>query len=461
MRSVREVKGLYTVVGVAVLLCVPVGVFTFGVASARAYVLRGVACPSASQCTAIDGAGREVSFNPTAPGTPSPTTIDGSEVLVTVACPSLSQCTAIDLTGRALTFNPAAPGTPVSTMIEVGHLACPSVSRCTAVAGHGEVIFNPTAPGTPALTTIDSSGDLRALACPSVSQCTAIDSTESAGRELTFDPNAPGTPTPHPVDEVHPYCGIHCTTYGYATALTCPSVSQCTAVDDAGREVTFDPNAPGTPTPTSVTSYPLIYGGLEGVACPSITRCTAVESAGREVTFDPEAPGSPTPTLIENHQLNGVACPSPAQCTAVDPEGGEVTFDPDAPAGATRVQIDGVPPPSTSTTTTSTTSTPSRGTAEAAGSALVKRGVAQIKLTCTGSGACRGTVELLVRLTNKRAQTLAIGSATFSIAKGASTVVRVHLSRRGTALLRKADRRGLKVKVAGSDVRSRSLMLRR
>ena len=29
--------------------------------------------------------------------------------------------------------------------------------------------------------------------------------------------------------------------------LACPSVSQCTAVDAAGRQVTFNPGAPGTP----------------------------------------------------------------------------------------------------------------------------------------------------------------------------------------------------------------------
>ena len=34
--------------------------------------------------------------------------------------------------------------------------------------------------------------------------------------------------------------------------VVCPSTSQCTAVaiDKAGQELTFNPTAPGTPTPT-------------------------------------------------------------------------------------------------------------------------------------------------------------------------------------------------------------------
>lgn len=479
MRSVRAISVLHTVVGLAALFCVPVGVLAFGAASANAYSLSAVACPSVWQCTAVDNGGREVTFNPTTPDTPSPTTIDGSQSLPAVACPSTSQCTAVDNGGREVTFNPTAPGTPQSATIDGAGLAlaCPSVSQCIAIDGAGqEVTFNPTAPGTPSPTTIDGSGHVRALACAAVSQCTAIDSTEWADRELTFDPNAPGTPTPHWVDEVHPFCGEHCTTYGYVTGVACPSGSQCTAVDDAGREVTFDPNAPGKPTPTSVTVYPLIFGGLEGVACPSVTQCTAVEQDGREVTFDPAAPGSPTPVPIEDGvRLHAVACPSSKQCTAVDESGGEVTFDPNAPGSATRAQIDGSgPETATTTTTTTATGTPSRGVAEAAGSALVKRGIARIRAICIGAGACKGTIKLLVRVQRtyavyqhgrrrlfKRAHTVVIGTAAFSIATGSGVVVRVHLARQGSALVLRAATQGLKVKVGGSDVRTRSLLLKR
>ena len=38
--------------------------------------LDGVACPSTSQCTAVDFGGYEVTFNPNSPGNPTPTKID-------------------------------------------------------------------------------------------------------------------------------------------------------------------------------------------------------------------------------------------------------------------------------------------------------------------------------------------------------------------------------------------------
>ena len=62
-------------------------------------VLNGVACPSATQCTAIDNTGHQVTFDPASPGTPTPTTIDGGNLLIGVACPSATQCTAVDYTG--------------------------------------------------------------------------------------------------------------------------------------------------------------------------------------------------------------------------------------------------------------------------------------------------------------------------------------------------------------------------
>src|ERR1700689_5801028 len=37
---------------------------------------------------------------------------------------------------------------------------------------------------------------------------------------------------------------------------------------------------------------------LSAVACPTATQCTAVDVAERELTFDPQGPGTPTPTRI-------------------------------------------------------------------------------------------------------------------------------------------------------------------
>jgi hypothetical protein len=106
-----------------------------------------VACPSTSQCTAVDYDGNEVTFDPASPGTPSPTSIDAVASFEAVACPSTSQCTALDDVGYQVTFDPASPGTPTRTVLaetneyggeDLTAVACPAVALCVVV-GRGEV----------------------------------------------------------------------------------------------------------------------------------------------------------------------------------------------------------------------------------------------------------------------------------------------------------------------------------
>ena len=305
------------------------------------YLLSGVACPSTSQCTAVDARGQELTFDPASPGTPTPTTISngypagynmvggnyypaGNYGLEAVACPSTSQCTAVEwdyleppYVGRQVTFDPetglviTAPTTIDDNGGTMKAVACPSTSQCTAVDYVGnEVTFDPNSPGTPTTTTIGTA-ILQGVACPSTSQCTAVYATRNGGgNEVTFDPNSPGTPTPTTIDAVT-----------FLDAVACPSTSQCTAVDEDGNQVTFDPTSPGTVTPTTIDAVT----GLDAVACPSTSQCTAVDHAGYQVTFDPTSPGTPTRTVLDDdgffeggtNYLSGVACPSVALCVVV------------------------------------------------------------------------------------------------------------------------------------------------
>jgi hypothetical protein len=146
----------------------------------------------------------------------------------------------------------------------------------------------------------------------------------------------------------------------------------------------------------------------------------------------------------------------------------------------------------TARTTTTAAGTPiATGTAQAGGAAPVKDGVAAIRLTCSGPGACTGTLELIARITHahargrggrrrtvrrhggprtagrrgrrrgvRRTRNVVIGTAAFSLARGAGETLDVHLSATGRRLLRKAGKRGLRVSVAGSGVEAGSLVLR-
>jgi hypothetical protein len=182
-------RGFARLALLAVAICAALAVLAGGAGTARAdsfswsapYALDhtgfqslvGVACPSATQCTAVDYGSNEVTFDPTS-GTPSstPDAVDSGQLLSGVACPSATLCTAVDENGGEVSFDPTS-GTPNSTPDTVDGqgltgVACPSATQCTAVdqAG-GEVTFDPTS-ATPNSTpaTVDPGQPLMGVACP-------------------------------------------------------------------------------------------------------------------------------------------------------------------------------------------------------------------------------------------------------------------------------------------------------
>lgn len=281
-------------------------------------LIEGVACPSPSQCTAVDGAGNTLTFDPASPSAATSVVIDG-DGLNAVACPSTTECTAVDVGGREVTFDPAAPGSPTPVTIDTmpdasgfASIACPATGQCTAVNRFSgtEVTFDPTSSISPTPTEIEPSTPLWSVACPATTQCTAVD---SSGNEVTFDPEDPSGFAPVMID----HYGLY--------AVACPSVSQCTAGNALGDEVSFDPVAPGTPQPSTLApGLPII-----AVACPSASQCTVVgNGAGgtQVITFNPVSPGAPAVVPIDSNNATDAACPSTSMCVSVDQRGGAVTF---------------------------------------------------------------------------------------------------------------------------------------
>lgn len=290
-----------------------------------------VACPSSTQCTVTDNQGQQVTFDPSSPGDPTPTSIDPGNAPKGLACPSMTQCTAVDNEGQLVTFDPRAPGAPPVIKLSFTSLesvACPLEDRCTAVGNptSNVVTFDPLAPEDPTIAPLDPENGLGSVACPSSTQCTAVD---LLGQEVTFNPMAPGNSVPVSIDPGN-----------WLEGLACPSSSQCTAVDYKGQQVTFDPAAPGGATPTVVAPGDWLWG----VACPSMSQCTAVGESGA-VTFDPTKAESETLNPIGTGSApKAVACPSVEQCTAVWGSE-EVTFNPiETPTPST---VTAVPTPPT------------------------------------------------------------------------------------------------------------------
>ena len=269
-----------------------------------------------------------MTFKPTSPGDVTPVTLDphppgpgGYHAFNGVACPSASQCTAVDWYGEEMTFNPKSPGGAAPVILDplggiLWSVACPSTTQCTAVNENGdELTFNTGSTEILSRANVDPNhGGLKAVACPLVSQCTGVDRT---GHEVTFNPTTPGTPTAVELTGVE-----RSDMWGVA----CPSPSQCTAVDVDGDEVTFNPTSPGNVMMVAI-------GAPFAVACPSTSQCTATVGSlevAKEVTFDPTSPARPVPHRIGNLVLDAVACPSASQCTAVQDTRHIATFNPSA-----------------------------------------------------------------------------------------------------------------------------------
>lgn len=293
--------------------------------------LTSVACPSTTQCTAVDDWGQERTYNPAAPhashsATVDPFAADTGQQLDGIACPSTTGCVAVDGGVREVTFNPLSPGSPTPVKIyprvdALYSVACPSTTECTAVGPGGLVVtFNPISPGGAAATILAGTIPLpllQGVACPSATQCTAI------SQELvhTFNPNSPASATSMTVDR---RAGVE--------SIACPSSTQCTAVDPIGSEITFDPSTSEGETSARIARGPCGPHGFackfSAIACPSTSQCTGVTLGGQQVTFNPAAPSRVVAATIERHGLLSVACPDATLCTAVGQSGRVVTFNP-------------------------------------------------------------------------------------------------------------------------------------
>jgi hypothetical protein len=228
-----------------------------------------------------------------------------------VACPSTTQCVAVDSQGLAYTDLPtpsALPmiGAPVDSAGSPTALACPTVTSCTAVDSTGDAVnFAFSGPGGAIeyaeTTAVDPKGALDAISCPTASQCTAVD---QHGNEVTF----PDGGSPVDIDGITPL-----------RSISCPSTTLCVVVDADGEPLTFNPAAPA-----DVTSPVLPVTGLAAVSCPTVGSCLAVTGSGRAVAFDPQTSAFQSAEPVtggSGSQLVTVTCLSETDCFAMDSDG--------------------------------------------------------------------------------------------------------------------------------------------
>jgi DNA-binding beta-propeller fold protein YncE len=94
-------------------------------------------------------------------------------------------------------------------------------------------------------------------------------------------------------------------------------------------------------------------------------------------------------------------------------------------------------------------------TATLPGTAKVKGGKAQIKISCPGPGKCSGVLKLSAKINGKKK---AIGKKSFSLSGAASVMLKVKLSSAALKVLKK--RKTLKAIASGTGVKSRTIKLK-
>lgn len=303
--------------------------------------MTGVACPSSSQCTAIDSAGKEVTFNPSSPADWSVYAVDPGHTLEAVACPTTSQCTAVDDRGREVTFDPQSPETV--TLGKVDHnqtakqvknhadalaaVSCLTSSQCVAIDGWGRVVvFSPSDPAGATVHRIATS--LSGISCASLILCVAIDSSGF----LTFNPSTPSTTHLAPASNL-------------TGPVACASAVECVAFNTSGASVAVRPGSPSAAPPGNRN----LTGTLVSFSCTSSNQCTAMDTSGQETTFNPTMSSTLTQRVVDTAgdwpkgtNAGEIACPSLTLCTVVSETfgGHEMTFDPQATSGVQRSPID-------------------------------------------------------------------------------------------------------------------------
>ncbi len=220
----------------------------------------------------------------------------------------------------------------------------------------------------------------------------------------------------------------------------CTGTGTCKVTMSANRSVTATFDEEEEPTPEFKLAITKAGTGSGSVTCDG-GACAAEYPEGEEVTLAATAASGSTFT-----GWSGAGCSGIAPCTVTIEEDTTVTatFTANAKEEAKKEEVK--PPP------------PTEGTAKAAGSATVKSGKASLKLTCTG-GPCKGTIKLKAKVKQgKKTKTLVIGKASFSIADGATTTVKVKLS--GPAKQELAKGKTLKAKTSGAGVTASTVKLK-
>lgn len=271
----------------------------------------GLSCPSQSLCVGVDSHGSVVTSTDPADGasaTWTSTAVDQLDNRVdAISCPSVSLCVVGDMAGNTIVSSDPADGvaaTWTTTNVDadtlagiprkVSLLSCARASTvCVAAdpSGYALATADPrgVAPAwvvSPAETYVkaDQNGKPTAVSCPSVSFCAAVDelgnvvtTKDPAAGETAVWKQAAGVDRGRGYDPGCGYPGAPDCGAGQLDDISCPSLSLCVAVDNLGHIATSTNPSAGNPSWTLTPQSVDGYGPLTGVSCPSVSLCIALD----------------------------------------------------------------------------------------------------------------------------------------------------------------------------------------
>lgn len=263
--------------------------------------LTGLSCASPSVCVAVDGQGNAVTtINASGPGSawtiapidrsvlePSPYG-GGPDLLRGVSCPTASFCVAVDSVGNALySDNPTGgPGAWRMTHIDNNSgygctgggltcqaslmgISCPAVLFCAAVDFTGNILQTRSPARSTAWSSHSAGGggpqSLWSVSCPTSDYCATVDGR--SGNVFTWDPATEMRRAAHrlPAD---------------AFGIWCRSATLCLASGEGDNGVSelLGSTNPAARSPNwAVTGF----GDINTVSCPSASICLAADNQGQ------------------------------------------------------------------------------------------------------------------------------------------------------------------------------------
>jgi hypothetical protein len=302
--------------------------------------LLDVTCADASLCVGVtQGGPLSVSRAPDT-GRWHNVSVAGTSDVLGLACPKATECVAIDNAGKILSSSHPGGGAGAWRALNygigiygsedqpgnTGNIACPSASLCVT-GNNGEVLVSddPLGPASGWRSTNgldDETNGLADLSCPSVGFCMALDAEEDAGAGQVLTSSAPAAKRSAWVRSNWPAA--------YLGPVACASSALC-LVGSSVSATLYASTDPGAAMPSWTPIH--LQRRIASLACPSLTLCVGTNTAHEIVsTTQPTVASSWETSVVTAGAGPSISCPTRSFCAVAR---GDYVSDSSDPAAVT------------------------------------------------------------------------------------------------------------------------------